>query len=48
VNALLRLSVPAARHFLHDIAYEGFGIAEEHQGLVKIVEPIVDAGEARA
>src|SRR5271166_1674292 len=42
--------VPAAiaRQLLHDVSYELLGVAEEHQGVVEVVERVVDAGEAWA
>src|SRR5260370_27233629 len=36
----------AAGEFADDVAYEVFGVAEEHQGLVEVVQRVVDAGEA--
>src|ERR1700735_2342085 len=35
----------AAGEFADDVADEIFGVAEEHQGFVEIVERVVDAGE---
>src|SRR5260370_725664 len=36
----------AAGEFADDVAYEVFGVAEEHQGLIQVVQRVVDAGEA--
>ena len=33
--------------FAHDCADELFGIAEQHEGVVEVVEGIVDAGKTR-
>ena len=37
----------AAGKFADDGAYEAFGVAEEHQGFVEVVERVIDSGEAR-
>src|SRR5260370_1334779 len=36
----------AAGEFADDVAYEVFGVAEEHQGLVEVVQRVVEAGGA--
>ena len=36
----------AAAEFADDGADELFGVAEEHQGVVEVIERVVDAGEA--
>src|ERR1035438_3324933 len=38
----------APRQFADQVAYEGFGVAEEHQGFVQVIELVVDAREAGA
>src|SRR6266478_1806731 len=40
------LVVVAAAQFADDVAYEVFGVAEEHQRVVEVVQRGVDAGEA--
>src|SRR5258708_36929457 len=39
------LVVIAAGEFADDVAYEILGVAEEHEGLVQVIEGIVDAGK---
>ena len=44
----LSVVAAAAGKFADDRADEALGVAEEHQGLVEVVERVVDSGEARA
>src|SRR5216684_9040848 len=39
------LVVIAAGEFADDVAYEVFGVAEEHQRLVEVIQRVVDAGK---
>src|SRR5260370_32535472 len=42
---LLMVAVASAE-FADYVAYEIFGVAEEHEGLVEVIQRVVDAGEA--
>ena len=39
------VSARAAGELADDVADEALGVAEEHQGLVEVIERIIDAGE---
>src|SRR5262245_15334371 len=42
-----RLVSSFSRQLLHDIANDSFRVAEQHQGVVRVIEVVVDAGKAR-
>src|SRR6266851_5356890 len=46
VAPILLVVAVAAGEFADDVADEVLGVAEEHQGLIQVVQRVVDAGEA--
>src|ERR1035441_3801347 len=46
IKLCVQLYIHSRRQFLQDLGDECLGIAEQHQGLIHVIQIVVDAGEA--